>query len=279
MKDAGSDEPEVAGSTPVRPAAFYTLTFAVSWVIWGVAAVSDLGGLENVLIVLGAYGPLLSALVIAHRAEGAWSWFRRVAGVRGRWGAVLLGGLALPLLVSIAHLVIYGLVDGSAALSSDPPWYWAITAAPVNVFLLFWLGSGVEEFGWQGMGLPGLLSELRPLYAALVHGVLWGTWHLPLYLLDSWNGGNQSVAALYGITLTLTPIMVWLTGRADGGVMPAVLFHTATNHYSTLYRNPPDGVALFDPPLTDHFDVIKIGIYLAVAVVVVVGTRRRLRAD
>ncbi len=222
--DAEVGEPDVGVSAPVRPAVFYALTFAVSWVIWAAAAmVPGPDGVETVLIVLGAYGPMLSALAIAHRSEGAWSWFRRISRLRGRWGAVLIGGLALPLLISIAHLVIYQLVVESVSVSTDPPWYLAVAAAPVNVFLLFWLGSGVEEFGWQGMGLPALMSKRGPLSAAAIHGVLWGTWHLPLYLLDSWGGENQTVASLYGITITLTPIMIWLTGRAGGGVMPAVL--------------------------------------------------------
>ncbi len=187
----------------------------------------------------------------------------------------MLGVLILPLLIATAHLVVYVLFVGSASLSDDPAWYWVAAAAPINVGLLFWLGSGMEEFGWQGVGVPALVARFGPFVAAVVHGLLWGTWHLPLYLIDAWSGRGQSVPALYGITLTLSPIMIWLTRSAAGCVIPAVLFHTATNHYSELYTDEVNR-RLFDPPIGDSFDLIKIGIYLTIATTIVAATGRRL---
>jgi membrane protease YdiL (CAAX protease family) len=278
--EAPTDRPATPDPEAVAgPALFYPLAFALSWLVWGLAVVvPGLDDWEGLLIILGAYGPFVSALIVARRFGGARPWFRRVAGLSRRWRVLVLGGLLLPLLVVAAHLVLYRLFAGSVSLSADPPWYWAVAASPVNVFILFWLGSGVEEFGWQGMGVPGLLQHFRPPVAAVVHGVLWGIWHLPLYLLDSWDGGSQTVVALFAITITLSPIMIWLTGRAAGGVLPAVLFHTATNHYSALFTEPADGSAVFDPPLSEHFDLIKIVVYLSIAAAIVVLTRARLGA-
>ena len=258
---------------------FYLLAFAVSWAVWAAALLfPGSEDIESLMIILGAYGPLVAALIVARRREGAWRWFRRVARPQGRWRLILLGGLVLPLLIAAAHLVVYASFVGSVSTSSDPPWYWTAVSSPVNIGLLFWLGSGMEEFGWQGMAVPALLRRFRPLTAAVVHGIVWGTWHLPLYLIDAWSGGDQSVAALYGITLTLSPIMIWLTRSAAGGVLPAVLFHTATNHYSNLYTDRIDN-RLFDVPLTDSFDIIKIGVYSTIAAAIVVATRCRLLSD
>ena len=270
-----AEEPD-RGATAVQ---FYVLAFALSWTVWGMAVLfPDLQDVVGPLIILGAYGPFVAALLIAGRREGAWCWFRRVARPKGRWRLILLGGLALPLLIATAHLVTYTLLFAGVSASSDPPWYWTVAAAPVNIGLLFWLGSGMEEFGWQGMGVPALMQRFRPLTTAVVHGIAWGTWHLPLYLIDSWSGDDQSVLALYGITLTLSPIMIWLTRSAAGGVLPAVLFHTATNHYSSLYMDQGDN-GLFAAPLADSFDIIKIGVYLTIAAAVIVTTRGRLLSN
>jgi membrane protease YdiL (CAAX protease family) len=162
---------------------------------------------------------------------------------------------------------------GSVSLSSDPPWYWAASAAPINIGLLFWLGSAVEEFGWQGVAVPALTERFAPLTAAGLHGILWGTWHLPLYLVDEWSGGGQSIIVLYGITITLSPIMAWLTRSAAGAVMPAVLFHAGTNHYTTLLG---DDSTVFDPPLLESFGAIKLAVYVAIAAIICVATRGRL---
>lgn len=254
---------------------FYLLAFVFSWTVWGSAAVwSGLEDWETLIIIGGAYGPLVAALVVAKRTGTVAHWFRRVAGVRKRIRWILIGSILLPLVIAFAHVVVYRLLVGSVSLSSDPPWYWAALAAPVNVGLLFWLGSALEEFGWQGVAVPALTQRFHPLAVAGIHGVVWGTWHLPLFFVDSWKGGDQSILVLYGITVTLSPIMIWLTRSAAGGVIPAVLFHAATNHYTTLFA---DESTLFDPPLTDSFDLIKIAIYFIVAFAVVLATEGRLR--
>ncbi len=255
---------------------FYVLAFIFSWATWGLAVVwSGLKDWEPLIIIGGAYGPLLAALVVAKRAGATTRWFRRVAGLRGRIRWILIGSTFLPLVIAFTHVVVYRVLIGSVSLSGDPPWYWAALAAPVNVGLLFWLGSALEEFGWQGVAVPALTQRFHPLAAAGIHGVVWGTWHLPLFFVDSWTGGEQSIPVLYGITIALSPIMIWLTRSAAGAVMPAVLFHAATNHYTTLFS---DKSTLFDSPLPESFDTIKVGIYFIVALAVVLATQGRLRS-
>jgi hypothetical protein len=69
--------------------------------------------------------------------------------------------------------------------------------------------------------------------------------------------------------------MVWLTQSAAGGVMPAVLFHAATNHYTRLFNESED-TALFSPALEESFDEIKFAIYVVFALAVIVVTQGRL---
>lgn len=255
---------------------FYAVTFALSWACWGILIVFPQAlDWSPLIILLGAYGPLIAAAVLSRVSGGpggAMRWFRSVSGVRRPWRWILLGGLVLPLAIALTHLLVYRLFIGPAVLSSDPPWYWAASAAPVNVFLLFWWGSAMEEFGWQGFALPRLTQQMHPLVACLIHGVLWATWHLPLYLTDVWSGATQPVWLLYGITLTLAPIMYWLTRSAAGSVMPAVLLHAATNHYSSMFTEASE-FPVFQELLTTRFVEIKTLIYLAFAVAIVVATR------
>jgi uncharacterized protein len=44
-------------------------------------------------------------------------------------------------------------------------------------------GSAVgEELGWRGFALPRMQVRNSALKASLIIGILWGTWHLPLWL-------------------------------------------------------------------------------------------------
>lgn len=256
---------------------FYVLAFASSWLVWGSAIVwSGLTDWEPLVIIAGAYGPLAAAVIVTRRTETTSVWLRQAIATRGRFRWILLGGLGLPLVIAGTHVMLYLLFDDAITLSSDPPWYWAVAVAPVNIWLLFWLGSAVEEFGWQGVGVPALAERLHPLAAAGLHGLLWGTWHLPLFLVDGWAGNDQRILILYGITVALSPTMMWLTRRAAGGVLPAVLLHSATNHYTALFTASGEDAVLFDPPLSGGFDAIKLAIYGVIAVIVIAQTGGRM---
>ena len=250
-------------------AAFYVLAFVISWSIWGLPiAIPQLIDWAPLLILVGAFGPLFAALLRVRASGGRGSvrpWLRRRLAVRRRWRWLFLAGFGLPVAIALAHLGAYRIVIGAVELSRDPPWYWALGVAPINIVVLAWFSSAVEEFGWQGYALPRLSARLAPLAACGLHGLLWGTWHLPLYLLADWSGGNQALWLLYGVTLTLTPILYWLTQRAEGSVVPAVLFHAATNHYTGLFL----GSTVFAVPLATNFVAIKVVLYLLVAVMVI----------
>jgi membrane protease YdiL (CAAX protease family) len=258
---------------------FYLLTFALSWLIWGTLILfPQTAAWAPLLILFGAYGPLLASLLLARIAGGRGAireWLRVVFAVRGRWQWIILGALGLPLLIALIHLLVHLLFVGPITLSADPPWYWAAAAVPVNIFVLAWMSSAVEEFGWQGFAMPRLVEQMHPLAASLVHGLLWGTWHLPLYLTKAWSADYQPVWLLYGITITLAPTMFWLTQKSGGSVVAAVLFHAATNYYSSTFVENQQ-FPIFSEPLTAYFAEIKLIIYLAIAVVLIAATRGRL---
>jgi membrane protease YdiL (CAAX protease family) len=44
-----------------------------------------------------------------------------------------------------------------------------------------------EEPGWRDFAVPRMRRRLGPFRGSLVLGVLWGGWHLPLFLTE-WGG-------------------------------------------------------------------------------------------
>ena len=277
MKESGTANTYLPG---LRGAAiFYALCFALSWAIWGTLILfPQTADWSPLIIIFGAYGPLIAALILSRLAPGprtARSWLRSVSGARRQWRWLIFAALILPLLIALAHLGIFRLLIGPISLSIDPPWYWAASTAPLNILVLFWMSSAIEEFGWQGFAMPRLTASLHPLLASLIHGLIWATWHLPLYFTGVWKGDNQEIWLLYAITITLTPTMFWLTQKAAGSVIPAVLFHAATNHYSALFASPQE-FPIFIQPLAAYFTEIKVAIYLLLALFLILITRGRL---
>jgi membrane protease YdiL (CAAX protease family) len=108
----------------------------------------------------------------------------------------------------------------------------------------FWISLGVgliagisvnavaafgEELGWRGL----LLRELEPLgfwrSSALI-GLIWGFWHAPL-ILHRHNYPEHPGAGVFlmtAMTVLLSPLMSYLTIRANSVLAPAI-FHGTFN--------------------------------------------------
>ena len=73
-------------------------------------------------------------------------------------------------------------------------------------------------------------------------------------------------------TPPLALILTWLTQKARGSVMPAVLLHHATN----LYGSYLTGTEVFAKPLDFNFTEIKTIIYWVAALIIIWRTRGTL---
>ncbi len=128
---------------------------------------------------------------------------------------------------TIALLLLFALIQLAAcAIQEDYlgyPWYLFILFVLVMI-----LGGGLEEVGWRGV-LQLLLEERLPFFAAaLIEGLLWSVWHLPLWLVPNASQGNMNFAAfaLYCITFGLNLAVLY---RLTKSVWAAVLLHAWGN--------------------------------------------------
>lgn len=258
-------------------AAFYLLAVALSWGTWLILILNPAIDADwPLLFRLGAYGPFAAAAIIVRATRGKAGfrrWLRTIFQWRRCWFWIIVGWLLLPLLVMLLHAVVALLLGGDLSLTTDPPWYWTASTYPINVVIApLVVGSSLgEEPGWQGFALPGLSAHFQPIVANVLHGVLWATWHLPAFL-TSWAGERQPLFWFFAYIIPLAMIMFWLTRRAGGSVIPAVLFHAATNLYSTRFLSD----TIFSNTLAPHFTEIKTVVYWVIAIALLLATRGRL---
>ena len=215
--------------------AYFVATFALSWIYWGL--VLGLLGLRSLWWFLpGAFGPPVAALVVTGVTQGrsgVRAFLRRFVVWRVGIGWYLFALVVLPLLVALAG---YPLRDGSEG-SGGPIATVAGTYLAYIGFLAV-LGGGQEEPGWRGFALPRLQDRFGPLLGTVVLGLLWGLWHLPLFVLvaDYNHAGRDpagvavtfvvfAVAGTVGQSLLLT----WLFNHSRGSVLLAVLAHASLN--------------------------------------------------
>ncbi len=208
-------------------AAFLAITFGLTWGIVALVilfneqmtALFGEMSMTNPLFILAVYAPGLAGIFLVwwhYRLEGLGSFLRRLT----LWRAPL--GWWLFLIVGIPAVVYTG-----AALKGtlgDPfpyaPWFQVFPALALALFL-----GPIEEFGWRGLALPLLQRRFAPIWAGLILGIVWATWHIPSFLM---SGTPQSAWSFWPFFLGIVAISVILTpffNASRGSLLIAVLYH------------------------------------------------------
>jgi len=92
-----------------------------------------------------------------------------------------------------------------------------------------------EEFGWRGYALPRMLAERGALTSAVIIGLIWTMWHVPLFWapLGTTISGSRvtwRAVGLYVVEIvSASIILTWLYVGTGGSLWIAVAFHAALN--------------------------------------------------
>jgi membrane protease YdiL (CAAX protease family) len=227
--------------------AFFLLAFGISWVFWIPRALAshDLLSFQpspTTTNLLGAFGPFTAALITTGIYDGKATFrslFRRLLTWRVGlpWYLFVLGWPALLSLTETAFAVWLGSPVPDFA---RPPFVHLyplpseLSNANPLLFLPFvflqqtLIGSSMgEEIGWRGYALPRLEAYGNALRAGTVLGVVWGVWHLPLWLT---KGHPLSEEFLGWIVLGMVAdsvLFTWVHNNTEGSLLLALLFHTS----------------------------------------------------
>ena len=222
---------------------FFGLTFLVS----GAAAaplIASMHGLLRVTVppllgLLAAVGPGLAALATATLEDGR-AGAGRLLGSALRWrvgigwylGVLLFG----PLVLAVTFTLNSWLGSPFPPVMQRLPGF-----LPLLLVLTLQTGLG-EELGWRGFAQRRLQATFGPIRAALLVGIVWSLWHLPLFLIPGsmqWQlqhvGGTLAAVGGYSAYLLFTAILYALVMNASGSVLMPMLLHGSTNATAWLY--------------------------------------------
>ncbi|MFI5843494.1 CPBP family intramembrane glutamic endopeptidase [Catenuloplanes sp. NPDC051500] len=207
--------------------AYLVGAFVLSWLPWSIAATLGAAGPRTALVFLGGFGPMAAAVAVTGHS-GGWpavrALFGKYAHRRGSARAYLVAPVILlaAALTAAGALLTGGTLDTGALLAALP-------ALPVMIAMIALVGGGNEELGWRGFLGPRLRSALPPAAAHLTLGLIWAVWHAPLWMIA--GTAQQGLPfAVFAVTAVAVSILLgWATERAGGGILPAVLAHTALN--------------------------------------------------
>lgn len=262
---------------------YFVVTFALTWLCWitldlvlpdGFQSSTSTSGASHpsaliLLFLLGNIVPSCMGIILTRIVAGKGS-LRALFGQVVRWRVnPLWYGIALVL----TPLLTVGAFAFSVALGSSVP---AVSiAAIVGGLGGAFIAPLGEEFGWRGFALPRMQTQRGALGASIILGLLWGLWHVPIWIWEKTAtpslllpdlGLRVLIIAAFGV------LMAWVYNNSGGSLLLMILFHASivtTSYYP------------FPQPLSTTESWVQTLLYLgilwaAVLVVVVVYGPRRL---
>ena len=253
---------------------FFALTYAVAWSLWMPLVIfrdGMPGGLKFGLLLLGSLVPSSVAILliaILHGTSGVGKLLRRLLMWRIglRWYVVVL---AVPMLVPLA-LGLSVLLGGASPVVDAT----VISVLALFVFSIFPGSALGEELGWRGFALPHLQAGRGALGASIILGLLWGFWHLPLWLIGTESSPPGLFPAFAVSAIALSVILTWMYNSTGGSLLIVVLLHASSNLPLTILIAPLGG------RMTQSFLIsVALLVLAAVAVAAATGTANLSRTQ
>lgn len=222
---------------------FFVIAYVWSW-IWWIPVVYKLSTIGNSpwnaspnwilpFVLLGAYGPTISAIVLTWYSAG-WLGLKNLLSKYLIWRASIVVYL-VALFSPIAFLSIAMLLDPESTTALGKADWAQLSSIPLVLLMALPFGPLAEELGWRGYALSHLQKNYSALVSSLIIGVLWCFWHTPLFWAPAGTivSGNEVTFIAVGKYLFfacgLSIIFTWIVNNSKGSVLLPIIFHVVIN--------------------------------------------------
>lgn len=160
------------------------ITFPIMFVCWGLCIILGLNGITkadhpwiNVFYGMGAWSTTIASYIALKKngeVKGFKDWLKNVFGFKQN----VLSYIAVFALVAVYTMVLC--LAGGFTIAA--PFYMIILMLPIML-----VGGGLEEAGWRYITFPELEKKFGFAPGALIMGLIWALWHLPLFFIPGVN--------------------------------------------------------------------------------------------
>jgi membrane protease YdiL (CAAX protease family) len=215
---------------------YFFIAFGLSWTVWipmAVTGVRVYQGQAWPTHILGLFGPMAAALImstVVGGVAGARDLLRRMVQwrVSGKWYMLALS----PVAIYAGAVVTLGILGRGWPNLMDMGKFSGLPAVAVPVMALLLLGTTFgEETGWRGFAVPEMLKTRRFLSTAIMIGLLWTLWHVPLmFVIDNYR--QMGIAMFPALTLGIVSgsiVLTWIYRESGGSLLIVAVWHGCFN--------------------------------------------------
>ncbi len=229
-----------------KPFLFLIFTFLLTWGLWLPSILTGLGmdlginaeAYTGVTVPIGAFMPLLVALALVIKQKGwkgGWDFFRQAFDLKVK-PIFLAAAFAIPLIIHILAHYLAPLLGFPVAKTLFPAGLGlpSIIIAIPYFFLMLIIGGGQEEFGWRGYAQAPLQKRMGVIPASLFIGLVWGIWHLPLWVMPGDGHSTYPYIAFVIMTTSISVVYGWLYNASNRKLATVIIFHAMSNTAAPL---------------------------------------------
>jgi len=255
---------------------FFVITLGLSYfVFWGPLVIFRIPAASFVsevrgpgwsipLYILGGFVPSIVGIALTCVWEGK-------AGLRRLWSRAIqfrTGRRSYLYAILFTILITGGQIGLLTTLGGRFDFRLFVTQL-VSFIPLFIVGPVSEEFGWRGYALDRLQTRLNGLPSAMVVGVVWSLWHLPLFFMIGTSQYELRIPfTSFLISVTASSILyTFLHNMAKGSIWMAIFFHWITTYCMQVVAS---GVTR--SPIYNMLEPLPI-ILLAIIILIVSGPK------
>lgn len=261
---------------------YVALAYGFSWAFWSPQVLASNGFVpwsffSYIVGFIAPFGPTIAAFSTTYLSEGknaAKSLLRR--GTNYRFGKWIFPILLLSPIWAGSALLLGSLTEKTAI---NLPWIsnpfsLVFNFGIYNFTYMFFFFGAAEEFGWRGYALQKMQVRLNATISAIVVGLIWTFWHLPLLFI---NGSSFQVAGLLPSIAQTVVFSIWLTwfyNNTGGSVLATMIFHSF--NALTLFVIFP--VAwIYSPGSLPVIYLYGVAAAITIAIVAIFGPKKLIR--
>ena len=216
---------------------FLIFTFLLTYLAHGFLAFLTVSGriefgslAGQTLFILGGSSPAIVALVIGFskkRFTVKKMFKSHILLARQPFGMWLFA-IGVPLMLGGVFQGVYWLI-GFDGFSPGVPFYLFVVLLFSSVIF-----GGIEEIGWRGILQENLSkSKMRLSVIAILTGIVWGFWHLPLFFIEDVSHATYAFIPFMLGAVMFSTYLTWLYAKTKS-VLMVVLFHASINAAATI---------------------------------------------
>ncbi len=212
-------------------AKFLTLTFLLTYLCHGGLAILNARGVLELnslwgqaLYILGGSSPTIIAFVVVHvyyAEDEKKAFYRKLLNFKQPIPYYLFA-IMMPIGLGLMFFLTAYLLGTPLFDQVSTPFQFFLLFVPAIIF------GGLEEVGWRGILQDQLEARFGSLRLAILIGLIWGLWHLPMFLIPDLGNTPAGLLpfALQGVVFSL--FMTWLYQKT-ASIPLVVFFHAAIN--------------------------------------------------